>query len=66
MTGKENSSVRYEFGKNWSEFASRLPQRAIEEAVAGMARLYSARYWVWLGAAQPGGAEARRRARSRH
>ena len=39
MTGKENSSVRYEFGKNWSEFASRLPERAIEEAVAGMARL---------------------------
>ncbi|MCA3421657.1 MAG: class I SAM-dependent methyltransferase [Roseomonas sp.] len=39
MTGDENASLRYEFGKNWSDFASRLPERAIEEAVAGMARL---------------------------
>lgn len=39
MTVEQSASRRYEFGKNWSDFASRLPERAVEEAVAGMARL---------------------------
>lgn len=39
MSSLTKVTTRYEFGRNWGEFAERLPEKAVDEAIAGMARL---------------------------
>ena len=39
MSNLSDVSTRYEFGRNWAEFAAKLPEKAVDEAIAGMARL---------------------------
>lgn len=39
MTELTNVTTHYEFGRNWAEYAARLPEKAVDEAVAGLARL---------------------------
>jgi len=39
MSSLTEVSTHYEFGRNWAEFAARLPEKAVDEAIAGMARL---------------------------
>lgn len=39
MSNLTELSSHYEFGRNWSEFAARLPENAVDEAVASMSRL---------------------------
>jgi 2-polyprenyl-6-hydroxyphenyl methylase/3-demethylubiquinone-9 3-methyltransferase len=39
MTHLTELATHYEFGRNWAEYAARLPEKAVDEAIAGLARL---------------------------
>jgi len=39
MSSLTELSSHYEFGRNWQEFVARLPEKAVDEAIASMSRL---------------------------
>jgi 2-polyprenyl-6-hydroxyphenyl methylase/3-demethylubiquinone-9 3-methyltransferase len=39
VTAGTGVAARFEFGRNWADFAEHLPPAAVEQAVAGLRRL---------------------------